>query len=144
MAFLRDGFSTLFAFATIAITPPVQVVEKTVTAPGIEGGGGINITNMRNERFRTAVPKSLLTVKNLTLTVQHDPVWYNLASANFQVVDVATLIFPDLSNIEFYAWIDDISPQEHREGEEPLANMVVIPSMFFDGLEVPIVYNPPT
>lgn len=140
MAFIRDGFSTIITFASLAFTP-ANVVEKTVTAPGVEGGGPINITNMRNIRFRTSVPKSLLTVKNLTLTVQYDPVFYSLVSANMQFVDLTTLRFPDLSTLEFFAWVDDISPQENREGEEPLANMVVIPSLFASGSESAPVYT---
>jgi hypothetical protein len=142
MAFIRNGFSTLITFAALDFGP-ANIVEKTVTSPGVEGGGPINITNMRNLRFRTAVPKSLLTVKNLTLTVQWDPVWYDLVILNMQVVDLTSIIYPDASALEFYAWVDDISPQENREGEEPLANMVVIPGLWYNDAEEPPVYTAP-
>lgn len=138
MAFIRNGFSTQISLSALAFT--ATVVEKTVTPPGIEGGGPINITNMRNLRWRTQVPKSLLTLKNLLLTVQYDPAFYGAHPAVMQVIQLVTIQFPDASTLVFWGWMEDITPQELKEGEEPLANWVICPSLYHNGTEVAPVY----
>lgn len=128
MSLLRDGFST-------TITPTLGafglvVVEKTVTPMGMEMGGPIGITSMRNVAFRTQIAKSLISCKPFNLTVQWDPAWgYNtLLSTYLGVNQQLRITFPDGSGVIFYGWYESLDPMEHKEGDEPLATLQICPS----------------
>ena len=122
---LRDGHSTILTFANI---PNVNFLEKEITPPGVDGGGENDVTTMRNEVWRTRQPKKLKTLTPLTLTVAYDPAIYDDVEAQLQVVQLVTITFPDGSEVDFFGWIDSFLPGPHVEGEQPTAEMTVIPS----------------
>lgn len=127
MAFLNDGFSTTITFGLAAIPTVFQVKEKTVTPPGMSGGGPIDITTMRNISLRTKSPKHLQQMDDMALTVAYDPAAYVVAFAT--LINVNQLInvnFPDGSLLQFFGYLNEFKPQEHREGEQPLANLAII------------------
>lgn len=146
MSVLNDGFSTTITLTSPAATMGITALEKTVTPTGWEGGGPIPITTMRNTLFRTQVPKQLQQLGTMTLTVAWDPVQLDSLAATIaaaiNVNQLITITFPDGSTFAFYGWIDEFKPQEHREGEQPLATMTVIPSMVdTSGAEFTPVYT---
>lgn len=120
---LDDGFST-----TVTIAGITMIEENTVTPPGADGGGEINNTSMRNTRWRTKKPKSLLDLTPLEMSVQYDPAFYDALAANLQVNQAITVEFSDGSTLVFWGWIDSITPNENSEGELPLADITIIPS----------------
>ena len=122
---LRDGHSTILTFANI---PNVNFLEKEITPPGVDGGGENDVTTMRNEVWRTRQPKKLKTLTPLTLTVAYDPAIYDDVEAQLQVVQLVTITFPDGSEVDFFGWIDSFLPGTNVEGEQPTAEMTVIPS----------------
>jgi hypothetical protein len=129
MPLIRNGHSTTVAFGTADPGFPATLVEKSVTPPGWDGGGFIDITNMRNVLLRTRISKSLITLTPMTLTVQWDPI--SMTTGVFsalQVNQIVTITYPDGSAMAFAGWVDTFEPPEHKEGEEPVAKMTVIPS----------------
>lgn len=130
MAFINDGFSTTITIAGTIIPTVFLVKEKTVTPPGLSGGGGIDTTTMRNSAVRTKAPKSLFSLDNLELSVSYDPLAYNLViSTLINSNRTFTVDFPDGSILTFLGFLDEFKPQTHTEGEQPLANIVIIPSL---------------
>lgn len=125
MARLDDGFSTLILFD---LDPNVSLWEKTVTPPGWDGGGEIDTTTMRNEFYRTRSPKSLVTLTNSTLVCAYDPIAYNEIFFMLNLNQIITMQFPDGQVLQFWGWLNLFQPNEHKEGEQPTAQVVIIPS----------------
>lgn len=122
---LRDGHATFIEFAS---NPNVKFKEKTVTPPGFDGGGANNVTTMHNERMRTKAPKQLLDLTDGAMTVAYDPAVYPEILAMAQVNQLITITFPDGDTVEFWGWLDRFQPNEHTEGEQPTAEIVIISS----------------
>lgn len=125
MSRLDDGHQTLVTFAA---DPTVLFYEKTVTPPGVDGGGEIDITLMQNSTWRTRSPKSLITLSEASMTVAYDPATYDEIIALVNVITWITVTFPDGSNLGFYGWLDKFEPGELVEGEQPTADITIMPS----------------
>lgn len=141
MAILNDGFNTTINFPFAG----TLFIEKEITPPSLDGGGEINITAMRNFFWRTRAPKFLRTLDKIALKVRFDPKIYFIAAmpSQLNVNQIIGLIFPVLTNspprtLSFPGWANKFSPGSFKEGEEPLADMEIIPSMQVNGIETSI------
>lgn len=140
MGILNDGFATFFDFADF---PTVNFKEKEVTPPGVDGGGPNDTTTMRNTTWRTMQPKQLKTLTEASAVVAYDPQFEDDAVSMVQVNQLITVTFPDGSTWEFWGWLDKFTPNSHKEGEQPTANIVVHPSnQDADGVETGPVFTP--
>lgn len=122
---LDDGFQTLISFGN---KPSVKFYEKTVTPPGMDAGGEVDITTMRNLLYRTRNPKHLITMSNMTATVSWDPAAWADVLDMIHVNQEITVTLPDGSTLLFWGWLDKFTPGEHREGEQPTATVEIVPS----------------
>jgi len=125
MAIQTDGFSTTIAFADDS---DVQMEVKEITPPGLTGGGEIDTTTMANTAWRTKYPKSLKTASECSLVVAWDPALYDEIITMLNANQLCTITFPDSSTLAFWGWIDEFTPNASTEGEQPTANMTIIPS----------------
>lgn len=133
---LRDGFSTTISFPALGNDIPAElnIWEKTVTAPGLDGGGSIEITTMRNRQWHTKSSKYLMELKDLTLTAAYDPTAIGILTGGvsagiINANGVVNVFFPDGTYISFWGYMNAFIPQEKKEGEQPLANVQIIPTM---------------
>lgn len=122
---LRDGYSTQIAFSQDS---NICFWEKTVTPPSVDGGDPIETTTMHNSTWRTLAPRSLKTLGEIALTAAYDPDLYDEAVAICNVEGSITVHFPDGSTLDFYGFLQSVEPQEHVEGDQPEANIVVVPT----------------
>lgn len=140
MARIDDGFSTTITFADDS---DVQLWEKEVTPPGISGGGANDTTTMQNSAWRTMSPKSLKTLSPASLVVAYDTVLYTEIVAMANSNQLITITFADDSTLAFWGWIDEFTPNRIVEGEQPTAELTIIPSNQNDsGTEVAPVHTP--
>lgn len=124
MPFIQDGYQTLISFGA---DPLIVVVinEKEVQPPDLDGGGEIDTTTMRNLKFRTKNPKSLVTLGDMTVQINYDPVVYTSLLNILNVNNLIRVIFPDGSTLDFWGWIDKFTPASLKEGEFPLAELKI-------------------
>lgn len=123
---LDDGYQTLIGFAA---DPTVLFYEKEVTPPGISGGGEVDTTTMRNSEWRTRNPKQLKTLSPASATCAYDPAVYpDIITNLINVNNLVTVTYPDGDTLGFWAWLDEFTPGAHVEGEQPTADLTVIPS----------------
>lgn len=140
MAVMNDAFPTIIAFAGIV---GAKFLEKTVTPPGMDGGGPIDITTMRNSTLRTRSPKKLKSLDEMAVTVAYDPGVYTQVWAQLNVNQAITVTFPDATTVVFYGYINTFRPNEHREGDQPTAAMSIVPTnLNGSGVETPPAYSP--
>jgi hypothetical protein len=123
MAILNDGFSTTIDFGQGAV-----LVEKTSTPPGLTGGGEIDTTTMANTTWRTRYPKALVTLSEASITAAYDPSALTTLLSLLNVNASITVTFPDTSTLVFWGWLDEFTPGEAAEGEQPTAECTIIPS----------------
>lgn len=136
--YLDDGFPTTISIAAGTLT----VVEKSITPPGVQGGGEINTTSMRNTAWRTKAPKSLKEASPIKLTVKYGTGVYNQIYDQINVNQALTITFPDNHTLVVWGWVDSFVPNEHTEGEEPTAEMeIIISNVNASGVETPPVYT---
>jgi hypothetical protein len=141
MTRLDDGYQTLISFDE---DPDVVFYEKTVTPPGIDGGGEVDITVMANTTYRTRNPKALITTGNASLTVAYDPAVYDEIIALVNVNTLITITFSDGSTLDFWGWLNTFTPGECQEGEQPTAEIEIIASNQNDlGVETAPDYKVP-
>ncbi len=123
--FLEDGFSTKIAFA---IDDNVSFWEKTVAAPGVDGGDVIETSTMHNTTWRTMAPRSLLTLTEFSLTVAWDPFVYDQIISLINADDSITITFPDGDTLDFFGYMRLFEPQDLEEGSQPEANITIVPT----------------
>ncbi len=125
---LDDGFSTIVHFQ---LSPTLKFYERTVTPPGMDGGGPIDTTTMRNNRLRTSSPKKLKTLTPLTMTALYlsdvfdavDGVWA-MINVNQQI----TVELPDNSMFQFWGYLDKFIPGDAQEGNVMMATLTLHPT----------------
>ena len=122
---LTDGYQTLISFAA---KTTVLFKEISVTPPGIDGGGEIDITTMHNATWRTRNPKALVTLTNAKTTVAYDPAVYDDILELVNINTEITITFPDATTLVFWGWLNTFTPGDNTEGERPTAEIEIIPS----------------
>jgi hypothetical protein len=125
MSRMDDGFKTIIAFAS---NPTVKLYEKDVTPPGIEAGGAVDTTTMRNTTWRTRNAKKLKTLSDSSFVAAYDPTVYSQLVAMIGVNQQITITFPDSKTLIFWGWLDSFKPGKIAEGEQPTADCTIIPS----------------
>ena len=132
MTIQGDGYQTTIDFSSSEMTSDALIIrlmeEKEVTPPGVSGGGANDASTMRNTTWRTMSPKSLRTLTPVTIVIAYDPALYDEMVAMINDNQLITITFPDTSTLAFWGWIDEFTPNANVEGEQPTANITIIPS----------------
>lgn len=122
---LTDGFSTLVTFAS---DPDIELWEKSVTPPGLDGGDPIDTNTMHNVRFRTMAMRALITMTEMTFTAAYDPVIYLRILDIINVEQTITLTFPDGTTEAFYGAARVLDFGELVEGTFPEVTVTITPT----------------
>lgn len=125
MSMLLDGYQTLITFA---LQPSVKFYEIEVTPPGLEAGGSIDTTTMRNTRWRSFSPKALITAAEASVVVAYDSAYYTQALSMLGANQQITFTFPDTHTYQIWGWLDSFVPGAHKEGNRPTATCKIVPS----------------
>lgn len=124
---LEDGFSTLI---TLATDTNIELWEKTVKPPGIDGGDSIPQTTMHNTAWRTMAPRQLKTLTETTTTCAYDPLIYTSILASVNIPTTITVTFPDGTTLAFYGYLQKFEPSDLKEGEQPEATVTITPTNY--------------
>lgn len=124
--YMFDGYKILFTFD---LDPNIELWERSITPPGLDGTGPIEVATMRVTTFRIRAPKQLVTITEMTMVCAWEPGVYN--SFILVMLDIGTMLvtFPDGQSLSLYGWLDKFMPTEFTEGNMPMANVTFIPSM---------------
>lgn len=140
---IDDGHSTTIEFSAESSADALMLWEKTVTPPGLEGGGANETTTMRNVLYRTKSPKKLITLVDSSVKVAYDPEVITNLLTIINTNNQITITYPDGSTVVFWGWLDSFIPDPLVEGEQPEATVVIIPSNQNDSLvETAPVFTP--
>ena len=112
---LKTGFSTQIGFSS---DPTLILWERDVTPPGLDGGGKIDITSMRNTRYKTFAPMTLLEVTDGTFTCMYDPDQYDDIAAMLQVEQTVTVTHSNGDTWSFPGFLDKFIPNSNSATSE--------------------------
>jgi len=125
---IDDGFSTTIAFSAGTSGVTLLLWEKSLTPPGVSAGGATDTTTMRNTTWRTMAPKLLKTLTEASVQAAYDPEVYDELVAMIGVNQSIVITFADDSTFTFWGFIDAFTPGEIVEGEQPVADLTIIPT----------------
>lgn len=121
---LIDGYQSLITFST---EPAINLWEKQVTPPPVEGGEPIDQTTMHNIRWRSQAPRSLINLGQSQMVVAYDPGALTAIIEMINLVQTITVAFSDGSTIAFYGWLRSFTPAALVEGTQPEATCIIEP-----------------
>lgn len=124
---LDDGYRTTICPAA---DPDISFWEKAVTPPGIDGGDEIDTTTMHNSDWRSRASRALKTLTEASVTAAYDPNLYTSILALINLETTYTVHFPDGSTLAFYGFLKSFMPGENVEGEQPEAEILIVPTNF--------------
>ena len=132
MAIQTDGYQTTISFSSAQIGSGVTMSnilkERELTPPGISGGGGKEVTTMRNTTWRTFQSKSLKTLMPFTILITYDTELYDQMMNMINDNQELTITFPDSSELVFWGFVDEFVPSGQIEGGQPTATVTIIPT----------------
>ena len=127
---ITDGFGAILSLPVFDAAWTLLNEEISVTPAGLEGGGAIEQTTLRNVAYRTQSPKSLKNGTSVKVTVVYDGAtaigyWMGtpISINNGTVVNVK---WPDGAYMSFVGHIDSFTPNALVEGERPTAELEII------------------
>ena len=120
---MTDGFKTTISFS---LNLNVKFDEKEVQPPGVSGGGEIDTTTQNNAVWRTKAPKKLKTLTEASLVVAYAPAAYPEIVQMTSTNQLITITFPDDATLAFWGWIDEFTPGNNVEGEQPTAEVTIM------------------
>jgi hypothetical protein len=137
---LDDGYRTLVTLTTSDIT---LAWEKSVTPPGVDNGGEIDVTTMHNgdgtTGWRTFAPRALKSLTESSCVMAYDPAVLDEIMAAVGVNQLITIAFradtADEATWSFWGWLKTFTPGECTEGEQPTATVTFFPSNQNDSQE---------
>lgn len=141
MARIDDGWQTLITFAN-APSIALLFAEKSVTPPGIDGGGLNDTTTMRNSVWRTGAPKNLKTLSESGFECSYDPAVLDDILTMINDNQLITITFPDGSSWDFWGFLNSFKPNPVVEGQQATAVCQLLPTnQNADGVETAPVHN---
>lgn len=120
--FLRDGFSSLITFAN---DTDIDLWEKTVKPPGLDGGEKVETTTMHNTTWRTFGPRELITMMAAGMLVAYDPICYDQVIAIINDPTTITVTWMEGSTLAFFGYLQKFEPTDCAEGSQPEATVVI-------------------
>jgi len=124
---LKDGYRSLITFS---LDSNIDLWEKKVTPPGLDGREKINQTTMWNDDFITYAPRSLTDMTDSSMTCAYDPVAYTQIQAIINREGTVTQTFSDGSTLAYYGYLQKFEPQELDEGTQPEAKVTIVCTNF--------------
>lgn len=121
----RDGHATTVGFALDAT---VELYEKEVQPPGLDGGAPVPQTTMRNTLYETFIPGQLIKVTEAQFTSTYKQEHWDKIKAMLNKNQKITLTFLDGSTRWFYGWLQKIIPNKRKTGEQPTAEVTLFAS----------------
>ena len=124
MSVLNEGHPTTISFSEDSGLT-LELYEKEVTPPSLDGGGPNDTTTMRNATYRTKQPKVLVTLGQASFTAAYDPACYGDLIGILNDNQLITITFSNGDTLAFWGWLDKFTPGRITEGAQPTAECVI-------------------
>jgi hypothetical protein len=120
---LREGFHIKHTFAR---NSTIELWEKAVKPPSMDGGDPVEQTTQHNVLYETMAPRTLIKNGPVTFKCAYDPNVYVTALAILNTEDTCTETYPDGSTLAYFGYLQKFEPDEVEIGKQPEATVTVI------------------
>lgn len=122
---MPDGFGTL---VVITLDTNIELYEKSVTPPGIQGDAPVETTSNLNIQWRTKSPRTLMMMTDLVMSCGYDPKVWNSIQAIVNRPTTITLHYPTGDKLAFFGFLLSFIPGPLVEGTKPEATVTIVPT----------------
>jgi hypothetical protein len=121
---MPEGYRATVAFSLKA---SLQLWERDLKPPGLDGGNMIDITTQFNNKWRTGFAQSLVKVDPISFTAAYDPDAYTDIINTLLNAKTGSITFwlPSGDSIDMYGYLQKFEPQELKIGEYPMAQCTI-------------------
>lgn len=119
---LADGYQTL---VTISADTDIDVWEKTVTPPELDGGDLIEQTTMHNSNVTTFKPQSLYSVGDIVFKCGYSLDSYAQIQDIINTNTTITVTLPGGDQAAFFGAVTKFTPDENSKGTMPEATCTI-------------------
>lgn len=121
---LENSFKATVAFA---LNAGVNLWEKAVQPPSIDGGDAIVTTTMLNVKYHTKAPRVLIDHGPVSMTCAYDPSVVEDIENLINQPGSITIHWPDGSALSFFGYLKSFAPQGlNGDGNFPEANVEIV------------------
>lgn len=122
-AMLENGYQALVAFNA---APNVQLWEKEVTPPGIDGGEPIDTMTQHDVTWSTQRPRALKKHTNGSFTAGYDPYILHDPGSIINLEQAITWHYPDGSSETYWGYVKSFVPTGMTDGTMPTATVEIV------------------
>ncbi len=120
---LDNGFGILLAFAS---NPTIEVYEKSVTPPAIDGGEPIDTTTNHNVASMSKAPQCLDEWGDVTVVAAYDPAVLPELQVMTNLPQGITVHYPDATSLSFWGYLRRTEHSALVKGQQPELTLTVV------------------
>lgn len=120
---LEKGYQCAILLANI---PTVELFERTVQPPGLEGGEKVDISTQHNVTVKTYAPQDLKEVTDSQMVCGYDPACLATLLAQINVPQKITLYFPNGDTWLFDGYLKNFAPNAMSPTAMPEATCTIV------------------
>lgn len=120
---LDNGYQALFS---ISSNITIEIYEKTITPPAIDGGDPIMTDTMLNEVYITKAPQCLQEWDDVTVVAAYDPAVLSELQAVLNVIQAMTIYYPDGTALTFWGFVRRIESSPLQKNTQPEITLTVV------------------
>lgn len=124
---LDEGYQALITVGTL---PGIDLWEKDVGVPGIDGGDPIDTTTQHNSIYNTKSPRVLKELTPFTVVCAYDPCVFTDILGLVNGNDSITITFPDTTTLAFWGYIRSAEFAPMVIGEQPEVTITIVPTNY--------------
>lgn len=122
---MENGYQALI---TLANDANIDLWEKDVGQPGMDGGDPIDTTTQQNETYRTFAPRTLITLTQFTVVCGYDPCVYDDLLPLVNLEDTITITYPGGTTLAFYGYVKGVEFGPMSDGTFPEVTLTIVPT----------------
>lgn len=120
---LDNGWQALLAIGT---NLTIEIYEKQITPPAIDGGDPIMTDTMQNSVYVTKAPQCLQEWDDITVVCAYDPAVLSELQTLINFIDSYTIHYPDGTTLTLWAYLRRVESSPLQKGVQPELTLTII------------------
>ncbi len=120
---LDNGFQTLIVFSS---NPTIEIYEKSVQPPSIDGGDPIMTDTMLNTVYITKTPQCLEEWGDIVVVAAYDPAARSEIQALINNPQSITVVYPDETTLTVWGYLRSEVPAALVKNTQPETTLTIV------------------
>lgn len=119
---LDCGYQSVIAFSN---APSLDIFEKTVQPPELDGGDPIKTSTMLNVEYETQAPQRLKGFGDSVVVAAYDPTVFTLLESLINIPDSVTWAYPEGSAEVYWAYLRKVQKSPLQKDQQPEMTLTI-------------------